>query len=110
MNLKRLITEIHRRSLWQVTGVYLFAGWGAFEVISSLTKTAGLPSWFPAAALAILVLFLPVVLATAFIGKSLESNNTEILDGHAEPKINLKKQSNGNMHLLQAQLLRSLLL
>ena len=91
MNLKRLITEIHRRSLWQVTGVYLFAGWGAFEVISSLTKTAGLPSWFPAAALAILVLFLPVVLATAFIGKNLESNNTEIPDGHAEPKNKSKK-------------------
>ncbi|MBT5202210.1 MAG: hypothetical protein HOL98_02030 [Gammaproteobacteria bacterium] len=77
MNLRRLIAEISSRSLWQVTGVYLFAGWGAFEVISSLTETAGLPVWFPAAALAILVLFLPVVLATAFIGKNLESNNTQ---------------------------------
>lgn len=87
MDLKRFIVEIHRRSLWQVTGVYLFAGWGAFEVIGSLTETAGLPLWFPAAALAILVLFFPVVLATALVrestGESALGHNAD--EGHDAP-------------------------
>ncbi len=31
--LKKLIHEIHRRSLWQVLGIYLGASWLVFEVI-----------------------------------------------------------------------------
>jgi hypothetical protein len=31
----RLIVEVHRRSLWQVLGIYLVGGWIAFEVIRS---------------------------------------------------------------------------
>lgn len=65
--LRQLIREVHRRSIWQVLGIYLAGSWAGFEVSRSLTETAGLPSWFPAFALALLVLGLPIVLATAFI-------------------------------------------
>lgn len=78
VDLKRFIVEIHKRSIWHVVGVYLFAGWGAVEVIGSLTETAGLPAWFPAAALATLVLFFPVVLATALVRES----TAESASGH----------------------------
>ena len=41
--LKRLIREIHRRSLWQVLGIYLVASWVVFQVIQTLTEGLGLP-------------------------------------------------------------------
>ena len=65
--LKRLIREIHRRSLWQVLGIFLLGGWVAFEVVQTLTEGLGLPEWFPALAVVLLIIGLPVVLATAFV-------------------------------------------
>jgi tetratricopeptide (TPR) repeat protein len=64
---KRLIVELHRRSMWQVLGIYLVGAWIAFEVIQTLTEGLGLPDWFPAFALVLLIVMLPVVLATAYI-------------------------------------------
>ena len=65
--LKKLIGEIHRRSLWQVLGIYVVGGWIAFEVVQTLTEGLGLPTWFPALALVLLIVGLPIVLSTAFI-------------------------------------------
>ena len=65
--IKRLIAEIHRRSLWQVLGIYLVGGWVAYQVVQSLTEGLGLPEWFPALAVVLLIIGLPIVLATAFI-------------------------------------------
>jgi TolB-like protein len=65
--MKKLIVEAHRRSLWQVLGIYLAAGWGALEAVDLLSANVGLPEWFPAFAFGLLVLGLPVVLATAFV-------------------------------------------
>ena len=64
---RRLVAEAHRRSLWQVLGIYLGGAWVAFQVVQALTENAGLPAWLPALALALLVIGLPIVLATAFV-------------------------------------------
>ena len=61
--LRQLIHEIHRRSLWQVLGIFLLGGWLAFEVVQTLTEGLGLPEWFPAFAIVLLIIGLPVVLA-----------------------------------------------
>ena len=38
--LKRLIQEIHQRSLWQVLGIYLVGAWVALQGVEvSLVKT-----------------------------------------------------------------------
>lgn len=66
-SLKRLIHEVHRRSLWQVLGIYLVGGWIALQVVETLTESLGLPDWVPAFAIVLLVICLPVVLATAFV-------------------------------------------
>jgi eukaryotic-like serine/threonine-protein kinase len=66
-HLKRLILEIHRRSLWQVLGIFLAASWGVLQVVEFITDTVGLPDWTPAMAMVLLLLGLPVCLATAFI-------------------------------------------
>jgi len=65
--LKRLIHEIHRRSLWQVVSIYLVGSWGALQVVDQITQSAGLPDWVPPATLILLVVGLPIVTATAFI-------------------------------------------
>lgn len=65
--MKKLIREIHRRSIWQVLGIYVGGGWAALQVVDLLTANVGLPGWFPGFALALLILGLPVVLATAIV-------------------------------------------
>jgi hypothetical protein len=65
--LKRLIQEIHRRSLWQLLGIYLGGAWVALQGIEALVSVLGLPEWVPGFALGILILGLPIVLATAFV-------------------------------------------
>lgn len=65
--LKRLIHEIHRRSLWQVLLIYAVGSWVVFQVVQTLTEGLGLPTWFPAFALVLLLIGLPIVLATAFV-------------------------------------------
>ena len=65
--IKRLIGEIHRRSLWQVLGIYLLGSWVVFEIVQTVTEGLGLPQWFPAFAALLLLIGLPIVLATAFV-------------------------------------------
>jgi TolB-like protein/Tfp pilus assembly protein PilF len=66
-SLKRFIAEIHRRSLWQVLGIYLAGAWLALQAADTLTASLGLPDWVPQLALILLIVFFPVVLATAFV-------------------------------------------
>ncbi len=68
---KRLIQEIHRRSLWQVLGIYLVISWGVLEAVGGIASTAGLPEWLPSLALILLLIGLPIVLATAFVQEGL---------------------------------------
>ncbi len=65
--LRQLIHEIHRRSIWQVLLIYAGGGWIVFEVVQTLTEGLGLPGWFPALAALLLLVGLPVVIATAFV-------------------------------------------
>lgn len=65
--MKRLLHEIHRRSLWQVLGLYIAASWVALQVVNEIGDAVGLPQWVSGAALTLLVIGFPVVLATAFV-------------------------------------------
>ncbi len=65
--LNSLIGEVHRRSLWQVLAVYAVAAWIVLQVVQTLTESLGLPLWFPQFAVLLLLIGLPIVLATAFV-------------------------------------------
>ncbi len=65
--LKNLIREVHRRSLWQVLAVYITASWVVLQLVDVLTDSYGMAQWFPALALALLLIGLPIVLATAIV-------------------------------------------
>jgi len=43
--LKRLVVEVHRRSVWQVLLIYAGGSWVVFEVVQTLTEGLGLPGW-----------------------------------------------------------------
>ncbi|HSR43178.1 MAG TPA: hypothetical protein VLL48_13415, partial [Longimicrobiales bacterium] len=64
---RHVVSEAHRRSLWQVLAVYGVASWICYEVILGLTEGVGLPSWVPGFAVVLFVIGLPVVLATACV-------------------------------------------
>jgi tetratricopeptide (TPR) repeat protein len=74
---KILIRELHRRSLWQVMGIFLAASWGVVEVVDFLTEQVGLPDWTPTMALALLLMGLPVVLATAFVQEGMSGTDPQ---------------------------------
>lgn len=74
---RRLIHEIHRRSLWQVLSIYLVGAWAALQVVSLVAETAGLPPWAGSIALVILVLGLPFVLATAYV----QEGRSDVVEG-----------------------------
>ncbi|MEM7414248.1 MAG: tetratricopeptide repeat protein [Gemmatimonadota bacterium] len=65
--IRGFVQEIHRRSLWQVLGIFLAASWGVLQVVQAVTDSIGLPDWTPGMAFVLLLLGLPVVLATAFL-------------------------------------------
>ena len=65
--LKKLVHEIHRRSLWQVLGIYVVAGWLVLQAVDTLAGALNLPDWAPPFALFLLIIGLPIVLGTAFV-------------------------------------------
>ena len=58
--LRQLIHEIRRRPLWQVLGIYVVASGAVLVGVGTLG-----PEWFLPLALALLIVGLPVLLATA---------------------------------------------
>jgi tetratricopeptide (TPR) repeat protein len=47
--------------------IYIGGAWFAYQVVWTFTESLGLPTWFPRVGLALLIVLLPVVLATAFV-------------------------------------------
>jgi tetratricopeptide (TPR) repeat protein len=75
--MKKLLHEIHRRSVWQVLGIYLAGSWIALQVVDTLNSTIGLPDWFPGAAFGLLAVGLPIVLSTAVVQGGLRPEPAE---------------------------------
>ena len=65
--MKNLLRETHRRSVWQVLAVYVGVSWAVLQVVDVLTQNMGLPTWVFPFALVLLLLGLPMMLATAII-------------------------------------------
>ncbi len=70
-HLKQLIQEAHRRSLWQVLGIYLVGSWIALQVVDVLAQNMTLPDWVFPFALVLLVIGFPIVMTAAFVQEGL---------------------------------------
>jgi eukaryotic-like serine/threonine-protein kinase len=83
--LRALIHEVHRRSLWQVLGIYLGGSWLMYQVILNLTQGVGLPEWVPGFSVVLFLVGLPIVVATAFVqeGHPLSAARPELPAGVA---------------------------
>ena len=75
-SLKKLIREVHRRSLWQVLGIYIGASWAILTVVDTMAGALSLPGWAASLALFLLVIGLPVVLATAFVQEGMTTRES----------------------------------
>jgi len=73
--MRKVIGEVHRRSLWQVLGIYLAGAWVALQVVEQLAEAASLPDWVRPFSLALLVLGFPIVMATAFVQEGMRSGD-----------------------------------
>jgi eukaryotic-like serine/threonine-protein kinase len=67
MTLRELIRETHRRSLWQVLGIYGVTSWVVYQIVLAMWQGLGLPDWVPPTAVVLLLIGLPIVLATAIV-------------------------------------------
>lgn len=75
--MKSFIHEIHRRSLWQVLGIYLGASWIVLQIVDTMAGALSLPDWAASLALFLLVVGFPIVLATAFVQEGLSAKEPE---------------------------------
>ena len=69
--LRRIVREAHRRSLWQVLGIYLVGSWIGYQVVLNVMQGFGLPDWVAPFSLVLFVIGLPIVIATAFVQEGL---------------------------------------
>jgi len=87
--LKKILQETHRRAVWQVLAVYVGVSWAVLQVVDVLTQNMGLPPWVFPFALVLLLLGLPVMLATAVIqGRGSGADSAELkaeADAQAAP-------------------------
>lgn len=65
--IKRMIAEIHERSIWQILLVYLGAGWLTLQIVDQLVQQYLLPAWVYRGAFALILAGLPIVVATAVV-------------------------------------------
>ena len=75
---------LKERSIWQVLAVYLGVSWVALQVVDVLKDNMGLPDWVFPFALVLLVIGLPIILATAMIQGRPASEGTEVTETQPE--------------------------
>ena len=57
----------HQRSLWQVVGLYAAGSWVVLQVVDVVKDNMGLPDWVFPFALLLLLIGLPIIVATAVV-------------------------------------------
>jgi len=60
------IDELRRRNVFRVAGVYAVIGWVLAQISTTLEEALGLPVWFDAVIVAVLLLGLPIALVLAW--------------------------------------------
>ena len=81
--LKRIIREIHQRSLWQALAVYLGASYAVLEAAAYFRDEFGLPAWLPSVALVLLLIGLPIVIVTSLARPEVYGDEVQPADARA---------------------------
>ena len=64
--MSNLFDELRRRNVFRVAGVYAVVGWILAQISTTLEESLGLPLWFDAVIVAVLLLGLPIALIFAW--------------------------------------------
>ena len=64
--MSNLFDELRRRNVFRVAGVYAVVGWILAQISTTLEESLGLPVWFDAVIVAVLLLGLPIALIFAW--------------------------------------------
>jgi len=64
--MSKLFAELKRRNVIRVAGVYAVVGWLLAQVATTLEEALGLPAWFDALIIALLLIGLPIALVLAW--------------------------------------------
>jgi len=83
---RRIASEAHNRSIWQVFAAYLVTSWIIYQVVLGLYEGLGLPRWVPPLAILLLLIGLPIVLLTAFVQRGGPSREA-LLTGGIDPTL-----------------------
>jgi len=95
--IKRLLGEIHRRTLWQALAVYLGASFAALEAVDLLIERIGLPAALFPLAFVLLVVGLPIVMLTAFVQSTARDAQAKAPRG--EPSVDQQERAVGPQRL-----------
>ncbi len=66
-HVKKLLGELHARSIWQVLGSYAVGAWLVLQLAETLSSLLGLPLWFGPAVIGLLIAGLPLVILTSVV-------------------------------------------
>ena len=80
--MRSLLDPLKRRTLWQVLAIYLGGSWVLLQIVDLFVDNLGLPEWVFPASILLLLLGLPIVLATLFIQYRLSSTGEVADDVH----------------------------
>ncbi len=86
--MRGLLSELRRRKVFPVAGVYLVASWGVVEVSTTVLPLLGAPEWVAQVVLALLAAGFPVAVALAWVleagpgGLTLDAADQAVPDRH----------------------------
>lgn len=66
-SIRKLLADIHSRSIWQVLGSYGVGAWLVLQLADTLSSLIGLPLWFGSTVVVLLALGFPLILATVLV-------------------------------------------
>lgn len=66
MNLRRFLSELKKRNVVRVAGVYTVTAWGVFQVAKTVFETLEFPKWLSASSLLVLALGLPLAILASW--------------------------------------------
>lgn len=81
---KRVLSEIHRRFLWQALAIYIVVAIIAYHVSGHIAVTRNLPGWFLDLSMVLLIIGLPIVLTTAAVQEGIPS------PGRSDPSLSVE--------------------
>lgn len=85
-------TELRRRKIWWVAGVYLAVSWVIVQVVAQMEGSFALPAWLDMVVIIILAVGFPLALILAWAQETQAANATETGDTAPLPMVTARME------------------